>query len=130
MAKLANYILLLSGISLLFYFMGILVDTPSSFLLSLILNPANLQATPWWVVTLSITGVIVTGGVIFVGWVATKSELWVFAPLLPLFFALGWDFIAIFAELNSINPILAVLFIGPILFVYTLMVIEWWRNMG
>ena len=132
MAKLANYIMLLSGISLLFYFTGLLNDTLSSALLSLILNPENIKGTPWWEIVFSPGGIITlaAGAVVMVGWIATKSDLWLNSLFIPVFLSYGWDFLAIYGVLTEVNPILSVLFIGPVLLTYTLMVIEWWRGLS
>lgn len=126
--KTTTYLMLMSGIMMLFYFTGLLGNSPNNLLLNLVLNPEALMSTPLWVkVTLALQGVAATA-VVIAGIAIGNTELAVAAPVAVYLFNLGWDFISVYQKVYSVNPVIASLFISPIFILYAITAIEWWRG--
>ena len=138
MGKLITYIIMMSGLMLLFHFTGLTQEcgddgmceatTPSGQLLNLIIKPEEISlSTLKNNVELAVAGVgavlIIAAGV-FIG----NVELAVMGSLSIYLISLLLDFFVVFNKIRETNPVFAVLFFGPIIFVYILVVAEWWRG--
>jgi hypothetical protein len=130
MGKLGNMIGVMAGISALFYFTGLLQGTLTSGLLTLILNPQNLQ-------TSELIALIGAGGLTILGLAAslftsgTQSDLFIFAGLATYFASFTADFIVIFNQIGQYGVVAqaaGTLIISPILITYVIAVVDWWRG--
>ena len=128
MGKLTKYIIVMSGLVLLFYFTGILENTGSSTLLTMLLSPEDLPDSSFNAQLLLVLGGIGLGTII-VGIVTRNIELALMAPLAIWLMSLMWDFLYVYVKISQINVVLATLFFAPILFLYGITIVEWWRGM-
>ena len=128
MGKFANYVVMMSGLTLLFYFTGLLQNTPSSTLLNFLIDPNTFQDTPLALkATTAMLGILASA--IVVGFaVAGNVELGVMVAFSTFLFSTLWDFIGVFLIVNSVNPVIAILFFSPVLFLFTVTILEWWRG--
>jgi len=138
MGKLTTYIIMMSGLMLLFYLTGLIQEctndglcettTPNSQLLNLVLKPQDISLTTLETnVELAIAGVgvvLVIAAGLFIG----NVELAVMGSLSIYLISLFLDFLAVFNRIREANPVLALLFFAPIMFMYILIVAEWWRG--
>ena len=132
MAKLAKYLLITSGMLLLFYFGGVVENNGTSTLLSLLANPSNIGnagvlskvAFGAIVAALAITGIVVLGNYF------QRPDLLILGGVALLFFDLILGMLEIYNKIISINPdytIFAVLLFAPILVLLFMAIIDWWR---
>lgn len=128
MGKLTTYIILMCGLSILFYMGGLV---PSNPLLDYFLNPENLQNTGLYgglIIFLSAVGIIAGIGI---GFVSRNIELaavsvFVSATILPLIM----NFIPVIVSVSSTEAgrwISALLF-GPTMIMFVIAVVEWTRG--
>ena len=129
MAKLTKFLMLMSGLVLLFYFPGLLDKTPNATLLNLLLDPVGFQDTNIFVKALTVLELVAAAGIIVGTIVAQRTELIVVATFTIFLFNLLFDFIAIIAIVAAVNPVIAILLFAPLLFVYFTTVIEWFRGL-
>jgi len=132
MAKLAKYLLITSGMLLLFYFGGVVENNGTSTLLNLLINPSNIGnagvlskvAFGAIVAALAITGIVVLGNYF------QRPDLLILGGVALLFFDLILGMLEIYNKIISINPdytIFAVLLFAPILVLLFMAIIDWWR---
>ena len=128
MAKFGTYIAIMTGSTILFFFAGLLENTPSSTLLKLLLDPTSFQLNVLTIASIAIfTGVAATA--IVVGFFSAANLELVGMGTFTIFFAsLMWDFLAVVARIYSVNPVFGVIFLSPFLVMYVLTIIEWWRG--
>lgn len=128
MGKLKIYILVMSGLMLLFYFTGLIEHTPHSTLLTLLLNPEGLAATTFEdEIKLAVEGVAILA-VITIGIIISNLELAVVGGFAIYLFGLLWDFSYVVAKVYSTNPVFAMLLFSPVLLLYMVTILEWWRG--
>ena len=130
MGKLTTYVLVMSGLMLLFYFSGLLEGTVSSTLLTIILNPQSFgstEGTLYLYITAALLGVTAVGSII-VGILTKNIELAVISPLAIWLLSLFFDFIRVFQEVFAENPVIAVLLFSPIMFLWFITIVDWWRG--
>lgn len=130
MGKLINSISLMSGILLLFYFGGLLSGTITSTLLNMALHPETLQTSSLVLKIISLTTVVLA----IVSMVVARnqnSDFYLMIPLVILFLSFGWDFLVVYQQISSysdVGAVLAVLIFGPLMIMYVISVVEWWRG--
>jgi len=128
MGKFTTYMLLTTGIVLLFYFGGLLTGTATSTVLTLLLHPESLQN--WSGTTIlfaSISTAAIFAGII-AGIIVRNVELAIMSAIVPVFAAFGWDIIQVYLVLAAEIPVLAILFMSPVMFVYVMSIVEFWRG--
>ena len=138
MGRLTTYTLVMTGLMLLFYFTGLLQEcgddglceaaSPNSQLLNFLMSPENSRGS-----IIGQKGLLILEGVtaallIIAGLVIGNVELAVMGSFAIYYFNLGWDFLAVFNRVREANPVIAILFLGPILFFYVIIIIDWWRG--
>ena len=138
MGKLTTYTLMMTGLMLLFYFTGLVqectddglceADSPNSQLLNFLIRPENSRSS-----IIGQKGILILEGVgavflIAAGLFIGNVELAVMGSFAIYYFNLGWDFLAVFNRVRAANPVIAILFFGPILFFYVIVIIDWWRG--
>lgn len=125
MNKAYTYLFIMSGIMLVFYFAGL--STEAGTLLSYLLEPENLNSTSMWITIVSAIGAASVAGLI-VGISTRNVELAAAAPIALFLLTLGFDFIKIFIYMASLNSVLAILFFSPLMLLYPLTILEFWRG--
>lgn len=129
MGKITVYLGILSMVLLGLYFSGALETGTSTFLLDALLNPENLPNHSF---VSTLLGILT----IFGGTVAVIAGL--FAPsrfesvatigFTTLLFVIGGDSIAIYNLLSGFSVMFAVMLIAPMMLLYFLAALEWWRG--
>ena len=132
MAKIITLLGLMSGIVLLFYFGGLVTDTASSTLLDMVLAPERFEAAK-----LVSKAALIAGGLIGVSSLLFRNnngaglDLYLLVPFIYLFLSFGWDFLTIYQNIASVGPVakvFAILVFGPLMLMYVVSVVEWWRG--
>ena len=128
MGKLTTYLIIMSGLMLLFYFTGLLQDTGNSTLLTLLLNPEDLQDSGFKIQVFLVLEGIAAVAVIAIGVITGNLELAVMAPFAIYLFNLGWDFLKVFTVVAEANPVFGTLIFAPVLLLYGVAIVEFWRG--
>jgi len=139
--KIATYIIMMTGITLLFYFTGLMGSTedicssanPNNQLLCLGLNPEDIPDSG--ISIGRITGLtiaaleLVLGAAIVVGLIyAGQVELAIFAPFAIFLMNLLWNFLSVFNKIAGENYVVAVLLLSPFLIYLAVAILDWWRG--
>jgi len=125
MDKITTYIAVLGVVILMFYFGGVIVDTPSSVLLGVLLHPANIESSPFWILALGALSILTSGGIALGFYIAGKPDMAVRVLLIPALLSIGWDIVAIFNSLEALSVLIATILIAPLLVIYLLSLVEW-----
>jgi len=123
MGRATSYTILMTGFAVLFYYTGL---SGSSSLVQYLVNPQSM--TSFQVVALIGSAILSSASGIAIGIFTKNAELAVMTAIVPVLFGLLWDFILVFNAISSINTVLAVLFMGPVLFLYWMTLVDWWRG--
>jgi len=124
MGKITTYILMMSGLVLLFYFAGVV--EPTNPLFKLVFSPETMTLSD---IYLTVIGGIATGlAVITVGFITKSLELAAMTAVVPAVLAVLWGFIDVYNALAGVNRVIATLIFGPILLLFILSMIDWWRG--
>lgn len=127
MGKLTTYILMMSGLTLLFYFTGLTDNTINSTLLTLLLNPSNLSTSALGTqISLVLIGIATAG--IVIGFFSQNSELILIAPFTIWLLGVLWDFLSVANKVYSVNPVISILFFSPLLLLFGVTIVEFWRG--
>lgn len=126
MGKFTTYILIMSGLVLLFYFTGIVTDTTNATFLNLLLSPESFKDSDLNLkVILALEGIVATG-ILAAGLITRQLELAVKGVIVIYLFNLLWDFIKVFNAIKETNVVFAVLIFAPLLLLYYVTAVEWW----
>jgi hypothetical protein len=132
MAKTMTLIGIMSGIVLLFYFGGLVTNTASSVLLDLLLAPERFQASSLIVKAVAVVGTLIgISTLLFRNNNGVGLDQYLMVPFIELFLSFGWDFLTIYQNISSVGPVakvFAVMLFGPLMLMYVISVIEWWRG--
>jgi len=139
MGKLTTYLVLMSGILVFCYFMGIIgpacgtdglceSTAPPSLLLTLIMAPQNLAtSTLALTITTAITGLAALASIV-IGFANLNIKLALTGGVATFLLALGWDILAVFNALRLSRPEIAILIFAPLLIMWIITVFEWWGD--
>jgi hypothetical protein len=128
--KLAVYLLVMAGLTLLFYMTGLIgqnpnnLDSPNSAFLKLLLDPEGLRETSLWTnLLLVLEGFAAVG--VFIAGILSRDVGFGVAGVFALFLInLLWDFIEVVAVVMSYNPVIALLVFAPLMVLYVLTWVE------
>ncbi len=137
MGKLTTFIFVFGGLLLLFYFTGLLQEceddgmcmsvTPNSKMLDLLMHPENMQNSDFSLTALLVlSGTLV--GAIAIGILTGRPELALLAPIGIFLMGLLWDFLYVFNRVRAENPVFAVLFFAPVMIMFVITIMDWWRG--
>ncbi len=130
MGKVVKWLGLMGGVTLLFYLGGMISGTATSTLLDLMLNPSNIETSNMVLKITSISILVISAVSTFV----TRNQNSDFAlifPITAILLSFGWDFLTVFMAIRQTSTIGAVIggmIFGPMLLMYTISVVEWWRG--
>ena len=120
--KFTTYVMIMSGLSLIFYFGGLVNTNP---LLNFLLNTGSIARTTLYLALLSaITGV----AAIVVGIVTKNVEMAVMTAVIPLLFTILWNFTEVIIALSGVSLFLSVIIFAPLMFVFILSGLDYWRG--
>lgn len=128
MGKLTTYLMVMTGIMILFYFGGLTDGTTS--LMGILLNPTTLKTSG---IIVAVGAAIITAAAaaqikIAGTSLASAPEILVMSTAFTLLLALVWDFIVVFNKVLATNPVIAILLFSPLFLVLGITMIEWWRG--
>jgi len=125
MEKTWNYIFIISGLMLVFYFTGL--STTSGTILSFLLNIQNVNTTLWWT---TVSGILAgtSAATIIVGYFSKNVELALVAPLASFLLVSLFDFLKIYIFLAELNLVMATLFFAPFMLLIPITIVEYWRG--
>ena len=129
MGKFGNYIILMSGLTLLFFFTGLLPDTANSTLLNLLLDPTSFQNSDLSFKLVVAIEAILASAIVIGFAVAGNLELGIMVSFTTFLFNTLWDAIAVYSVVAAINPVFAILVFAPLIFLWIITVLEWWRGL-
>lgn len=136
MAKFHTYILLMTGLMLLFYFTGLAscdnpalgVCNPTSTLLNLLLGVEGTESSTLWSnLVLAMVGTA-AGFTVAIGIITRNVELAVTGPMTVYLATLLWNFIDVVNKVREANDTLGLLLFAPVLFLFVIVTVEWWRG--
>ena len=129
MGKLTTYILIMSGLMLLFYFSGLLPEgTVSNTLLSMLLNPGNLKNSPIGLDSDVLFTGVMTAGLVIGYLLYSNVELGITAIFVLAMGGFLWDFTRVYNVVYLANPVIAILLFSPVMLLFIITLIEWWRG--
>lgn len=131
MGQATTFVMILTGLLLVFYIGGLidLGSTPNSLVLSWMIQPEELRSSPLFTtVIVALQALAVVG--VFVGFVTGRAapELAAMTPVAIWMFNIAWDFIEAYGKVAEQNQILAVLVFAPLLVMYLITVVDFWRG--
>jgi len=126
MAQVYNYILLMSGIALLFYIFGLVSETGT--LIDLVVNFQDITKSNLhnYIIT-GIVGLSLVGLAVFSLFVADPTLI-KFAAVATYLISLGIDFLKIASVVWNVTPVFATIIFGPFTILYIIVVMDWWRK--
>lgn len=122
MSRIVPYTLIMSGMVILFYFAGI---TGSNSLLEIMLNPESMSVNQF--VALLIGALSSISG-IAIGIITRNPEIAAMTTFVPYYGYLLYEFINVFIALKAINYVLSIIIVSPILLLYFITLLDWWRG--
>jgi hypothetical protein len=125
MNQMTTYILVFSGLGLLFYVMGI-GGAEANAMVALMLNPASLSVSYFWGAILAQT--LALGAAFYIGFVQKNIELAAMTAILPLVISNLMNVLYVVGVLFAFNKIITILIFGPLLYLLTMMIIDYWRG--
>jgi len=126
--RLITYLTVLGVVLIGFHIAGLIQDTPSQVILNFIKNPDTFQNSSIYLQIVSILTALGVAGVA-VGLAFGDRVQWALTTgLAAILLTVGWDIIAIFNLIADFNPTLALMLISPFVFIYMMVVMEWWRS--
>jgi len=132
MGKFTTYVLIMTGLLLIFHLFGVIEQgtTPNSQLLQILIEPENLSFGSFFqdyiVLTLT-TGAGLAAGIVL-GFITKNAELTVMISLATYLGTVLWDFLAVYQSIASQNEVLALIFFAPLMFLFGITLVDWWRG--
>ena len=127
MSRMTTFALIMVGISLLFYLFGIIESNP---LLDILLNPQTMSTGTFWATLIG--GLVVSIGAIVVGAITKNVELAVMTPIAAYLVTILWNFKDVYDKLKgaegSAGHIVGLLLFAPFLFMFIIMIVDFWRG--
>ena len=124
MGRTVTLILLMSGISLLFYIGGLIHGTLNSTLLNLLLNPSQYQLSGLSLTAIAALGLAGTAAIAILSIKSGQADLAIRIFFGLYLLSLMADFLAVYNVVASTNAVLALLIFSPILVIWLITVVE------
>ncbi len=130
MSKIYTYVIIMSGLMLMFHIFGLIETgtTPTSTFMALLLEPESLRDHQLSSLLVSAMAIVTAGAAVFIGFITKDYRLAGMTLFASYLFILLWDFIAVFNLLNSVNKIIALLIISPFMFGFVVAMIQFWEG--
>lgn len=131
MAKYEHFIAIMVGLTLLFYFSGLLGNTSNSALLDLLLNPEAFENNPLWQNTLAIFSGIALATAVIVGFfTGVNTKAVAVSVFIISFGSLMWDFMSVVSKVMESNPVIGILLFSVFFVLYAIAGINWWGSVS
>lgn len=128
MGKMTTYVLIMSGLLLVFHIAGLIPFGANSDLLSLLLNPQNAMDFNFWSQTILSLQLIGLSGALIVGLTIRKPELIFYAAFAIFMMNYLMDSLLVFGAVRSVSPIFAILIFAPVIVLFIMTGFEFWRG--
>lgn len=122
MNQMTTYILVMCGLTLLFYVMGL---TPTNPMLNLVLAPQSMS-TSTFVVTILVALTSVSG--IIFGFVSRNVEIQAMSAVLPILVTVLWCFTEVIIRVAAYSTLASALLFGPMILLFVMTAVEYWRG--
>ena len=130
MSKLSVYVGILATVIIGFNLVGIIQNTGTSALLSWISDPSSWNNLDFYTQLKGVLTALSVAGIIVGFFRSDISDKVASSAAALLFLSVGEDIVRIYNEITKWNPEIALLIFSPILLVYLITVVEWWRGMN
>ncbi len=131
MGKMFTFLTILLFIDLMFLITGQITGTLTSMMFEVLLDVSLLRSGAFWSSLISgASGIasLLTISAVTVGFIITKSDTLLYAPIGIALANLVVDFIVVYNLLRIHNPILATMIMAPLIIMYALTAAEWLRG--
>lgn len=128
MANIATFVIVMSGLLLLFHIGGVIepTTTPNGLLILLLTNPEDLVSSSLFSqIIIALESIALIGGIIL-GFVNRNVESIARAVFAIFILNLFVDFFRVYTVIASINLVIGVLLFAPIMVYFVINIIDWW----
>ncbi len=126
--ELTKLLLLVLAIHLSLMALGI-VDLPGTSIYEFVTNPGDWDTSGFLSSIISDVTLLIGAGLIIAGTFATRSDIFLFAGMTTLFISFGLPLAELFQLISEqSNVILAMFIVSPIILIYIMACIAWWRS--
>lgn len=106
-------------------------DIPGSSLYNFITNPTDWETTNFLGVISDLFLSVGVAATIIAGTVVTRSDIFLFAGIASVFLSFGLPLAELWTIISvQINQIVATVLVGPLILIYVVTCIAWWRGRG
>lgn len=130
MGKLTIYILIMSGLTLLFYFAGLLTGTANSTLLDFLLNIESIATSPVKIIITAAFFAVATGAAVSLFFNVFNLQAVAKYTLMGYILSIGWDFLAVASKVMSVNRYIGLLLFAPLLMLWIFTVYDYYNPAG
>lgn len=130
MSKLIAYLSILGTIMVALNIFGLTDNTGSSILIELMKNPEELFSSNFFTSIENVLALALAGGIVVGLIVSQRLEFAVTIAFVSVLILIAWDILDIFLKFRVYSPELALLLISPLLILYLVSVMEWWKGTG
>jgi len=130
MGRMAVYLVICSGLLLLFYFGGLLEGSASTtnLLLNAVLNPESLADAPIEAIGVAAITALALGGIFAGAFFAGNLDLIALSSFTVFLLNLLWSFYDVYLRIAESNRVIALIIFAPLLLLLILTAVEWWRG--
>ncbi len=126
--NMTKLLLVVFGIHITLIFLGI-ADIPGSSLYQFLVDPSIWDSSGFLKTIISDVTALVGAGLIVAGTIITRSDIFLFAGLTTLLISFGLPLAELFTIVAAqSNTILATLLVSPIILIYIMTAVAFWRG--
>jgi hypothetical protein len=127
MNQMTTFILIFSGLGILFYVMGIGGQNGTSNpMIALLLDPGSMNVSLFWTAIVAQTAAL--GAAFFIGYYTKNVELAAMTAILPLVISNLMNFGFVISAVFAFNKVITVLVFGPLMYLLTMTTVDYWRG--
>ncbi len=126
--EMTKLLLVVLAIHFSLMFLGI-ADFPGTSLFEFVTNPGDWDTAGFLSAIISDITLLIGIGFIVAGTIATRSDIFLFAGMASLFISFGLPLAELFILVSAqTNSILATVLVSPMILIYILACVAWWRS--
>jgi len=128
MSKATNMVMFICIALAMCHFAGLLETTGIGFILGILTDPSSIRTSSFFTIIAASIALVTLGGAVIGLYTAQKASLVVKASIVSsVLFLIGWDLLILWQLLNDISTVLATVLISPMLIVFIIAAVEWWK---
>ena len=128
MASMIKLLLVVLAIHITLIFMGI-ADIPMTSLAHFVTNPVDWGSTDFLALLSDLFLTVGVAAVVVAGTVMTRSDIFLFAGIAGVFLSFGLPLAELFSIVSAqSNAIVATVLVSPIILIYVITCVAWWRG--